>query len=106
MKTFNKTKVIVALAIIVILLLIPLIMEKGGPHILGNVVSKVLVLGLESNDTCNIELRPDWNLVGFSCKTTNGSLDFMLQEIKDNYTSIHTYENSETIDKWSKLLIE
>jgi hypothetical protein len=97
-KIAPKVWVAILLCIFIALLtLVPL--EYLNLSITGNVVTRVAIVKRTSMN-CSIPLYPGWNLVSMPCMTENSARDIMLQTIAGNYSSIHTYDISNTTDPW------
>ncbi|MCK5282014.1 MAG: hypothetical protein KAK00_01265 [Nanoarchaeota archaeon] len=100
-KISEKTiAIIVLIAAIIFITVIPFETLVGKPSILGAVITKVYVRPIEVDNTCNITLGENWNLICIACQPENKSVDSVLKNISENYTSIHTYDASDTIDHW------
>jgi hypothetical protein len=99
-KISTRTLIILSLIFVLIIFLITPqeIIKKAG--IIGAVVTRVFITGLETNYTCNINLSTGLNLISVSCKLDNNSIDSVLNQISGKYSSIYTYDINEEIDHW------
>jgi hypothetical protein len=102
MKTGNSRLPILVGFVCGLLIVGVLIIMPLTPHladITGLATSQVYV-GFFYDSDCIISLDPGWNLISIGCQAHNMSPETVFMEIKGNYTSVHGYDATQSLDKW------
>jgi hypothetical protein len=100
-KSPSKSLVIILLLVLILsVALLPFGNLKIQNSILGAVISRVYVKGIEKNNSCALNLSKGWNLISIACVPQDTSLESVFNPISSDYTSIHSYDPTASIDHW------
>jgi hypothetical protein len=92
--------ILILLLLVLALALMPIDILMGRQSILGAVISKVYVKGIETNKSCTLNLSSGWNLISIACIPQDTSLASVLNPIASDYISIHEYDTGASTDNW------